>query len=378
MPILVHAEDGEVLAVSRVLTEATGFSSGELRRIEDWLNRAYGSRAGEVAAIIRERFEGGRGGRDLEWPIVTKEGEPRLWAFSASEPRTLPDGRRYVVAAAVDITRHKEHEQAGRRQNEELERRVLLRNRQLSAANRELEKRRNELRRLAARLITAQEETRRGLARELHDDFGQRLAEAAGRLARLPLPAGAGAVLLEEIAAARQSLSALTDDLRELSRQLHPSILEDVGLTVALEELIKGFERTHGICITFSTAGAAPEAGLPPGLELCLYRAAQECLNNVRKHAPSAAAAVSLTWRPAGTVRLVISDTGGGFDVKRRPRGGLGLVSIRERVRSLGGRFQLRSALGKGTVAAIEVPIGNQPLRRGGRSPAQVETMETP
>jgi two-component system CheB/CheR fusion protein len=112
IPILMHAEDGEVLALSHAWTRLSGYSRENIPSVRHWLDLAYGPVAGQVAERIRRSYEGGLGGTETELVIRTRAGESRLWSFTAGEPGRLPDGRRFLVTMATDVTERRQAEEA--------------------------------------------------------------------------------------------------------------------------------------------------------------------------------------------------------------------------------------------------------------------------
>ncbi|MBI4463965.1 MAG: sensor histidine kinase [Acidobacteria bacterium] len=215
---------------------------------------------------------------------------------------------------------------------------------------------RQELQALTGRLIAAKEEESKRLARELHDVFSQRLAvlgmEVSSlqqqQLASLSLPLG------DRIQWMGEEIGKLAKDVHELSRQLHPSILDDLGLTTALRAECANFSRQQGIPAKF-LPDQVPES-LPSAIALSLYRIAQESLWNVGKHAEARAVLVTLTGAGEEIV-LAIHDDGNGFDRQQiKGKGGLGLVSMEERVRLVNGSFSVTSEPGKGTSVEVRVP----------------------
>lgn len=194
----------------------------------------------------------------------------------------------------------------------------------------------SELRRLAGRLIAAQEDERRRIARELHDDFSQRLAAAA-------ISAGQG-----QQETVRAQIGALADELHALSRRLHPAMLDDLGLEAAIAaECRASFER-GGPPVDFVVEGAIPTGTAEENL--ALYRILQEALRNVARHAN--AQQVTVRLRPR---EIRIADDGEGFDPATASPG-LGLASMEERVRLLGGQWILRTAPGAGTEIIARLP----------------------
>ena len=219
----------------------------------------------------------------------------------------------------------------------------------------DLKRAEHQLRVLARKLLSAQEEERSRLARELHDDITQRLgllAIDAGKLGRSPelaedSRAQAGALKEEAI--------RLSEDVQQLSRRLHPAILEDLGLVAALRAECTGLAKRLDIPVSFAADDTPPALG--PDARLALYRIAQECFHNIARHAGASEVNVELSvWD--NRMRLVIEDDGRGFaPPEARGQGGLGLASMEERARLAGGRLTVDSAPGRGARVAVEVPI---------------------
>jgi PAS domain S-box-containing protein len=218
-----------------------------------------------------------------------------------------------------------------------------------------------QLQSLTAQLLTVQEEERRRIARELHDDINQRLALLAIEMATIESDPAAMTSQAREVARSlAQRLAKISDDVRRIAYRFHPSILDDLGLTAALQQLADEWSTKTGVKVVVVQEEMAD--ALPRGIASCLYRVAQESLANIMKHARAARVELELTC-DGQEVRLEIHDSGVGFDLKdiqaRHP--GLGLVSMRERVRSVQGRFDIRSALGRGTHITVQIPLVGAP-----------------
>jgi PAS domain S-box-containing protein len=222
-----------------------------------------------------------------------------------------------------------------------------------------LQESRQELRALAARLINAEEEERKRIARELHDDLSQKLAMLAfdtGGLVQTPAPSK------EEMRESLRNLQSLvvqmSEDVRQIAHQLHPSILEDLGLNSALSELCEEFSTRTGIVATCEQQTA--REAMPMEVGSCLYRVAQEALHNVSKHARASRVRLMISGSPEG-VRLCIHDNGAGFDLNAgRWQRGIGIVSMKERVRLVQGEFSIHSELGRGTTVSVFVPLAKE------------------
>ena len=214
---------------------------------------------------------------------------------------------------------------------------------------------RAELRALSAYLINAQEQERRRLARELHDDFGQRMAVLGMRTNRAIEQLYKNPKEAEEILhSISGEVSMLNLGLREVSHRLHPSVLEDLGLIAALRSLISSF-RDDGIDISFRLPDEIP--ALTADGATALYRITQEALRNALKHSPGAPVHVTLGVED-DSVQLTIRDDGPGFDLtKIRLQGGLGILNMNERARLVNGTLFLNSRPGDGTIVTVRVPI---------------------
>jgi signal transduction histidine kinase len=211
---------------------------------------------------------------------------------------------------------------------------------------------------LFGRLIAAQENERGRIARDLHDDVSQRVAGLsimiAGLKSRL-VGVAHDPEVTSSLAAMQRNTVGLAEGIRDLSHDLHPSILQHAGLVRALRHTCTQFETLHGTPVTFTAdADVGP---VDPDTALCLYRIAQEALGNVAKHARATHVEVALTRTPGG-LQLTIADDGHGFDLastRARP-GGLGLVSIDERVRLLRGGVSIDTQPRGGTRLRILLP----------------------
>ncbi|MBH0180072.1 MAG: hypothetical protein HP491_19970 [Nitrospira sp.] len=223
-----------------------------------------------------------------------------------------------------------------------------------------LEASRGDLRQLAAQLIRVQEEERQRIARDLHDDINQRLAlltidvEALERqLSTAPTHT------LRAVRAIEDRVIELSDDVRHLAHQLHPSILNDLGLSIALQRLVDDFTARTGVQSDFIDQDSLKIRDQQ--IATCLYRVAQESLMNVSRHAKAKQVRIELARLRDG-YRLMVSDDGVGFDKDRQrdKRERLGLLSMKERVALIGGMLDIESAEGQGTRVCAWVPLEKQ------------------
>jgi signal transduction histidine kinase len=212
------------------------------------------------------------------------------------------------------------------------------------------------LRDLGGRLITAQEVERSRVARELHDDLNQRMALLSIELEQLAqrTPADQANVRqsIHNVCARAQEISS---EIQRVSYQLHPSKLDHLGLLAAVRSFCNELGAHHQVKITFRETGS--HGALPKEVTLCLFRIVQESLRNVIKHSGAREATVTLDGSEKG-VHLTVSDTGHGFDAgSNEAKGGLGLISMRERLRLVGGEISIHSTV-FGTRIDVSVPIG--------------------
>jgi len=204
-------------------------------------------------------------------------------------------------------------------------------------------------RELAARLITAQESERRRIALLLHDDLSQNIAAVGVAISRLKRkPPATNELMAAELDQLGAQTNQLTTQIRKLSHQLHPEVLEHVGLVAALESELAEFGHNEKIKVEFKAEIKSEH--------VCLYRVAVEALRNVSRHSGARSASVDLT-EDSNSFTLEVADSGHGFDVERARRGsGLGLVSAEERVKLLQGSFLVTSKPEGGTVLLVRIP----------------------
>ena len=218
----------------------------------------------------------------------------------------------------------------------------------------ELEANRIELQELMAKLFTAQEEERRRIACDLHDDHCQRItalileASAVERMVRAVMPS-----LVPRMISLKNKLSEILDDFRHMTHELHPRHLDTVSLSCSMRTYIKEFTDYTSLEVDFREC--AVPAHLPMPITICLYRLLQESLGNIRKHANAKRVEVELSGANK-QVELRVSDDGTGFTFANNKKG-LGLTSMQERVRPLRGQVIVDSTPGQGTVVAVKIPL---------------------
>lgn len=262
--------------------------------------------------------------------VLTKSGKEKIIAWHNTLLRNESGEIFATLSSGEDITERKASEEALHRNQE-------------------------ELRSLAGRLLSAQEEERRRLARELHDDLTQRLAVIGIELGKLKQETLAvGSPFYDKIRGIKDLIVKLSEDVHGISRRLHPSIIDDLGLIEAIRSECSNYSRLNKTPVRFAPSDVP--GNLSNAVSLCLYRIVQEGLRNISKHARAKDVEITL-GRENDTLRLLVRDSGKGFEPDRIPKGGLGLASMKERVRFINGTLSVRSAPGSGTDIEVRVPL---------------------
>ena len=329
--VLILDVKGRVADINPIFTELTGHTIENVRG-RDWFEHCVpaASRANAQRAFA-DALAGSRIGSNVD-QVLTATGAtiPVEWyAVSLANAEGAPEG---VLCVGYDLTDR------------------YARESKLRATE-------SQLRALTQRLVQTQEDQFRHLARELHDDFTQQLAAMSMALGAIRSSLGSDA------AEARSALDAVAEQAKDiaeglhtLSRRLHPGILEDLGLVAALRGEADATRQALDVPVTFASHGIP--ATLDSSIALCLYRVAQECLRNIQTHAEASAIYIELNASD-DELMLVIRDVGNGFDLERaRHAGGIGLISMDERVTSHGGVLEIESEPGIGTVVRATVPLG--------------------
>jgi signal transduction histidine kinase len=213
--------------------------------------------------------------------------------------------------------------------------------------------------RIASKLVVAQEAERSRIARELHDDVGQRVALVSSRLQGvLQKTRQASRQVRSTIAAARDGLGEIAVTLHNLSHELHPAKIRLLGLVQTLEALCRDIVEETGVDVRFTADGMLSH--IDEETALCVFRVAQEALRNAVKHSGGRIFDVHLSGT-ASSLTLRIADDGDGFDPLASQSAGIGLVTMRERVELMGGVLTVETALARGTMIEIWVPVIHAP-----------------
>jgi PAS domain S-box-containing protein len=290
---------------------------------DGWVEGVHPEDRQHCLRVYTESFDARRP-FEMEYRLRHRNGDHR-WVIDCGVPRFMPDGSfTGYIGSCLDIAERKLSEAAARD--------------------------------LSGRLIRAQEDERRRLARELHDDLSQSLAllsvdiEMFGRS-----PPDGREVISGRMKELSATVKGLSSEVHRLSHELHPAKLEQLGLAAAIRGFCKELGAAHQIAIEFEP-GNVPRQ-LPDDVALCLYRITQEALRNVVKHSRATSARVELVIE-GPHLRLTITDEGCGFEVEASPgRSSLGIVSMRERVRMVQGQISVQSRPSEGTCIEVRIPV---------------------
>jgi PAS domain S-box-containing protein len=334
--VTILDKNGDIKYESPAIQQILGYSTEELIG-KSVFNLIHPADMPAVRAAFSEVLVTHEPSKPLEFRFRHKDSGYRVVESVARNLLTIP-AIGGVIVNSRDITQRRRAEAALRRRDAAL---------QLSHAR---------IRALNGRLLEAEDLERRRISRELHDDLNQALAALAVDIGSMQVATAASSSpdFNRAIGAIQDRVVKLSDSVRHLAYQLHPSILDHLGLAVALRSYCEEFARREGIHVEFEHRNV--DGGLSPQVASSVYRVAQEALRNVAKHSKAKTAYVAV----AGTKRfvsLVVRDTGIGFVLARVAAGqSLGLTSMEERSRLLNGKLQIVSTPGQGTIVKLRFP----------------------
>jgi len=354
-PLLVLGGDCRVLMANHSFLKTFRMSRAEMenRLVYELEPRGFHSTA--FKHMLEETAAGRVRTQDFEIEFEIGGSRPTIMAIDARQFDLHQDNGKIVLLTMKDITKFRLTERRLVAAHDSVQKGRLRAESSLRESKQDLRASRTELRVLAERLIRGQEDERKRVARELHDDLSQRLSALHFESADLARLAPAAAPEKASYQAHQDRLAEIVEEVRRLAYDLHPAILTHLGLRAALKSFCVKFSGREGIDVEFS-AQKEP-AGLQEEIALCLYRVTQEGLRNVARHSGAKSVKVSLKVT-GGALHLSIHDRGKGFDVHPdRPGEGLGLLSMKERVRLVGGTFQVKSRARRGTLIDVRVPV---------------------
>jgi len=310
-----------VILASTKWKELFGFDSHQAVTVEDIRNRIHPDDLKRVLHITSTMEQVGDD-FEYEYRIILPSGDIR-WMSSRGKVDHVDGKPTYLRGASVDITDRKLVEE--------------------------------DAHELSRKLMVAQENERARIARELHDDLSQSLALLAIQLQVLgkgPEMGHSHKARLDELT---EQIQRISSDVHRISHELHPSKLSQLGLEASLGGFCREIAKAHALKVQFE-AKNIPRI-LPEDVSLCVYRIAQESLQNVVKHSYASIASVTIE-RKGDEIRLVVSDNGRGFDPESaRSQESLGLISMEERIRVVKGQLDVVSVIGSGTEVCVNVPV---------------------
>lgn len=373
-------EEGLILEVNLTGAAMLGIERSRLinRRLQGFVDPP--SRTAFLAFF--KKVFAGPGKQICEIPLLNERGIP-FWAdFQAAPAGSLRDKRKWCRIAMSDLTTLKQQQEVRQRlevmaaANQKLKREIIQRQKGEAALRKseahyahlfeQSRQMQEQMRHLSRQLLLTQEEERKRISRELHDEIVQTLVGINVHLASLTV---VGVLNLKDLRKKISRTQRLVEKsvtiVHRFARGLRPTVLDDLGLIPALQSFIKDFTKETKIRVHF-TAFAGVEQ-LNSTQRTVLYRVAQSALANVHKHARASDVKVSIRKLP-GAIRLEIRDNGKSFDVERvlfaKRHKRLGLLGSRERVEMVGGKFGVESAPGQGTAISAEIPIDDNGLKR--------------
>jgi len=330
----LSVDTGQIWATDKI-RELFGFSPHVELHFEDVLRMIHPEDRERVHQAVQQAMQSGED-IIIEFRVLRADRSVRWIASRGSLQPTTAGNPGRMMGVAVDVSERKQAEDT-------------------------LQRHERDLSKLAGRIIYAQEEELRRLSRELHDDLTQRLAALsldAALIERQLSPLQPQAV--QGLKDLRTNLSEVAEEVHDLSRQLHPSILDDLGLVQAVQAECAAFTKKTGIDLSFMPHDFPGK--VPQQSALCLYRVIREGLQNIAKHSQAAAASITLQGLSDG-IRLLIQDKGIGFDSQEvRKKAGIGLSSMRERVRLLNGTISFKSEPGQGTAIEVFIPSDQETI----------------
>ena len=364
--------DGKVIDANRLCLDACGYRAEEVVGQPFW-ETGWWRGSTEVQGKIRNATEQAALGvpyrEDL--PYHWADGTERLVDFALHPIRDHQGEIIFLHPTGIDITDLKHAEQNYRTLVETLDAEVQARTRELESRNVEVVRQSELLRELSRRLMQAQDDERRHVARELHDSAGQTLTALGMNLARLAQQARkTSPELALDAEEGKQLVLELSQEIRTMSYLLHPPLLDDNGIGEALHWYIRGLEERSGLKVSL----VVPEdlGRFSSDLELAVFRIVQECLTNVHRHSGSKVATIRIA-QDGERISLEVRDEGKGISPEKLLQlqskgGGVGIRGMRERVLQLGGEMRLDSD-SNGTLIAITLPIATG-TRAEDRQPA--------
>jgi two-component system sensor histidine kinase UhpB len=338
----ITGRDGKTIFVSPNVERVYGYTPGEIMKAGEalWFGRVHPEDRDRVKGGFESLFSK-QEQFDLEYRLQRKDGS-WIWVHDRASVVEEKDGSPYAYGVFSDITYRKEAEEA-------------------------LQLRTKQLQQLARQIVSAQEDERKRVALELHDELGQALTAIDFDIAAMEeaLMPRLDPVVEQRLTRVKSLLSDMDEQVSAMALNLRPSMLDDLGLIPALRWYVGRYVDRVDVRVDLEASGLSER--LPQETETVLYRIVQEALTNVAKHAQASRVSIHLECG-VSSVTVTIRDDGLGFDMEgvadlQPSRQGIGLLGMQERAASLGGGLSIESRPGEGTRLTIEIP-----LREGGPS----------
>jgi PAS domain S-box-containing protein len=383
-PVGYLSIDAEGLILEVNLTGATLLGVERSRLIRLRLERFVAPASRMIFRTFLEKVFAGTKGQPCEALLLKADGGTFWASFRATTAVTLTGTRKWCRVSFGDITIRKQAEETRRRLEDlaGINRKLTLeiaRRQTVEEALRKSQQHQSrlleqshhmqeQLRHLSHQILHAQEEERKRISRELHDEIAQTLVGINVHLAALTREAGdSPRGLRQKIARTQRLVEKSVDVVHVFARELRPAALDDLGLVPALHAFMKEFTKRTGIHIHFTTFTSRRIKQLNNATRTVFYRVAQEALTNVARHAQASVVEVNFEKLP-NAICLRIKDDGKSFQAKQvmqsKRNTRLGLIGMRERLEMVGGKFSVESAPGKGTTIQAQIPFAN--CRGGG------------
>ena len=333
IPLMIHSEDGQIHMVNKMWTHLTGYSMVDLPTILEWNEMAFGKDADKFQEAIKKVYAMDKLNIDGDFVVTTSAGEKRIWDFRSSPLGKLPNGMNFAISMAVDVTE----------QTQEKEK---------------LEASLEQLRNLSSRLQTITEDERRHIAREVHDEIGQMLTSLKYDFNWVkPRIDEAQHPLREKIESMEKLIDAVMQTVQRIASDLHPMVLDDLGISEAIEWQIREFQEKTGIqCILRLQPS---HINMNPDQSTVVFRIFQESLTNVARHADAEKILIHF-FQNEDQISLTIEDNGKGItQAQIYNEKSMGILGMRERARLWGGELRISGNPGKGTFVKLRIPILN-------------------
>jgi PAS domain S-box-containing protein len=343
--LIIDAESGKITDVNPFLSEMLGYDREHFLGKELWEIGFFRDIAASQQAFSKLQTKGFIRYEDL--PLETKDGRSMAVEFVSNVYAV--DGSKVIQCNIRDITARKKAEEALMKAKKDLEIKVKKRTAKLSRANRQLSV-------YASEVIRAHEDERKLVACELHDQIGQSLTSLKLMISRVTVSpqAESGSILAD----AQATVSELIRQVREMSLNLRPGMLDDLGLLPTLLWHIERYNAQTRIKVAFEYSGL--NRVFSPDISIAVYRIVQEALTNIVRHANVNEANLNV-WADEKAIYLMVKDTGSGFNTASLRTGtSTGLSGMQERAILLGGSFKIESSPGTGTLLNAEIPLSGQ------------------